>query len=561
MEGYEEIMIVSKSSEFLVSSLSSEEDSSSDDELDENNNKKASSMQTLILDFKLTLENYANKDVLLHDFFVLYEAKFNRTFNCLDYGQRSIEMLLSKLARAGVITHSANASFNHVVRLLSPLSSRKISADYDEGYNENGSNKSSEKFVKRSNHGDNINAQIEETELTLEEFIESECANSESLNPMTIWKKFFNKKTIDVIVSSVEDPTNFTIQLAENKNNLDILMRDMEAVYCGFNTTIYDIPDYCVTQSRIVAGLYSVDKNWHRCRILDVQPKKRLAKVNYVDYGGSGWLSFDDIKLLDKKFTKLPIQTIDVKLYGVKIPSTNSWPKNIQSYFLNLVGKDKVHKAKIIGINNRNARFSLELIMITRQSNNEKVCPSGTSISLNKRVVTDGMGQFYDELKEDMSFFENIETICQRLNIRRQLEDEPLTHDDKYDKDTSSIFRKPFTAQTRTKAFSDIFSEKKTIKTFFKINNVIYMLWQDVADILKFDPSCILEDLFNLKQEFVKTLKYTSQQQELFAQVNEMMSENEKFIFFIDYKTINKIVDAIYKEPLASFIKEKVFKD
>ncbi len=45
--------------------------------------------------------------------------------------------------------------------------------------------------------------------------------------------KLSTNKTHRIIVSNVVNPCNIQIQLAENNNDLNILMKDLEEVYCG----------------------------------------------------------------------------------------------------------------------------------------------------------------------------------------------------------------------------------------------------------------------------------------------------------------------------------------
>ncbi len=54
-----------------------------------------------------------------------------------------------------------------------------------------------------------------------------------------------------------------------------------------------------------------------------------------------------------------------------------------------------------MGINDSDCEgsFSLDLNMLTtsNSANGNGICPRGTTININKRVVQDGFGEFYDE--------------------------------------------------------------------------------------------------------------------------------------------------------------------
>ena len=102
------------------------------------------------------------------------------------------------------------------------------------------------------------------------------------LDHTDIWKQFLKNQTINVIVSNVNDPCDFSIQLIENKNSLEQLMNDLENIYCGFGSSYYDMPEDYITNGRFCAGLFPYDLNWHRCQILDVDSKNKMAKVSYI---------------------------------------------------------------------------------------------------------------------------------------------------------------------------------------------------------------------------------------------------------------------------------------
>jgi hypothetical protein len=102
------------------------------------------------------------------------------------------------------------------------------------------------------------------------------------LNPSDVWRDFLKCKTINVIVSNVNNPCDFNIQLVENKFAIENLMNELELTYCGFGASYYDMPVEYVTVGRYCAGLFPLDSNWHRCKILEVDSKRKIAKVSYI---------------------------------------------------------------------------------------------------------------------------------------------------------------------------------------------------------------------------------------------------------------------------------------
>ena len=149
-------------------------------------------------------------------------------------------------------------------------------------------------------------------------FIQDYVLNYLDLDPHEIWRQLLKKQTVDIIVSNVVDPCLMQIQLAENRNALEILMADLEKVYCGIGASYYNMPPEYMTHGRLCAALFPLDNNWHRCKIVGVERDLKKVRVNYLDYGGEGIIPYDNVKFLDKQFAALPIQSVNAKLFNIK---------------------------------------------------------------------------------------------------------------------------------------------------------------------------------------------------------------------------------------------------
>lgn len=203
-------------------------------------------------------------------------------------------------------------------------------------------------------------------------------------------KQIANKEKLAIKISNVNSIEDIQIHIHENVKLLDKLMEDLEICYHGIGSSSYDMPIDYVQHGKICAAIYPGDNNWHRCRITGITPENNTARVEFIDYGGSASVGIRQLKFLDKKFAQLPIQAINARF------------SNVQRYdkrkdFLNYILKqtiEKVLEARIVGVND--GRLSLEIFDRSSQ---------GILVNLNKRIIMDGYGIYYDETK-DVEFYD-----------------------------------------------------------------------------------------------------------------------------------------------------------
>ncbi len=95
------------------------------------------------------------------------------------------------------------------------------------------------------------------------------------------------------------------------------------------------------------AAVFPGDKNWHRCKILEIDDKKKLVPVSIIGYGGE---TIADLKLLCKRFMNLPQQAILAKLSNVDYMNIagRRWSDKVTDYLLGLV-TGKLFRARFDG--------------------------------------------------------------------------------------------------------------------------------------------------------------------------------------------------------------------
>jgi len=117
---------------------------------------------------------------------------------------------------------------------------------------------------------------------------------------------------LDVTVTHAENPHLLHIQ------RLDSIIASeqqyLSNIYNGRNKKAWKM-DWPY-RNLVVAARFSVDQTWYRGLIKRVNIDETV-EVDYVDYGNSETLSFEDLKKIPDMFIKIPIQCWKVKMYGI----------------------------------------------------------------------------------------------------------------------------------------------------------------------------------------------------------------------------------------------------
>ncbi|XP_061180909.1 uncharacterized protein LOC133189557 [Saccostrea echinata] len=137
--------------------------------------------------------------------------------------------------------------------------------------------------------------------------------------------------THQVFVSHTNSPTSFYCQLAQNTDQLDTLLGDIEEKV----ETL--IPVDCVLEGMACMAKYSVDEAWYRSIVTSVSGN--TADVLFVDYGNSESISMESICNIPTELLKLEPQAIHCKL---------SNPEGVGNDFGDQVA-DKEMTLKVVG--------------------------------------------------------------------------------------------------------------------------------------------------------------------------------------------------------------------
>ncbi|XP_050584863.1 maternal protein tudor isoform X2 [Bombus affinis] len=170
-----------------------------------------------------------------------------------------------------------------------------------------------------------------------------------------------------VVINSLCD---FFVQLNTDYIALETMMENIASIYQDggrllLESNMYN-GAYCVAQ-------YSKDLKWYRAVIISTTDYS--ATVQFIDYGNIETVQCSKIKCIEKEFSKLPIQAIHCKLFGVKDDNLDS---NKTKAFENLV-INKTVEAEFIS--EENGMYS---VLLKRMTDDEQ-----TEIFINREFCKD----------------------------------------------------------------------------------------------------------------------------------------------------------------------------
>ncbi|KAM4029558.1 serine/threonine-protein kinase 31 [Anomaloglossus baeobatrachus] len=143
----------------------------------------------------------------------------------------------------------------------------------------------------------------------------------------------FNKGEA-VYVSHIEDAVTFWGQSMSRAQDISELS-DSLATLCPTMSTVFGPLDL----DKVYGGLFSSDKCWYRCKLLNVVSDEQCA-VSYIDYGNSEILASSSIVELPDEFQVPPIAQ-KYRLWGLQLQTTSDIEQG-STFLTQLVGEKEV---------------------------------------------------------------------------------------------------------------------------------------------------------------------------------------------------------------------------
>ncbi|XP_052666291.1 tudor domain-containing protein 6 [Harpia harpyja] len=145
--------------------------------------------------------------------------------------------------------------------------------------------------------------------------------------------------TVNVVVSYVENPSNFWCQLSRNCHDLNVLMAEIQE-YCKNSSHPHAWPNsVCLAQ-------YSEDEKWYRALIISEVPSAEKVEVIYVDYGNREMVSLTNLRSTSERFLRLEAQAFRCSLYNLIQPNGQdpfAWDEEAIQAFQEFVDTSSSH--------------------------------------------------------------------------------------------------------------------------------------------------------------------------------------------------------------------------
>uniref|UniRef100_A0A663EHT9 Tudor domain containing 6 n=1 Tax=Aquila chrysaetos chrysaetos TaxID=223781 RepID=A0A663EHT9_AQUCH len=145
--------------------------------------------------------------------------------------------------------------------------------------------------------------------------------------------------TVNVVVSYVENPSNFWCQLSRNCHDLNVLMAEIQE-YCKNSSHPHAWPNsVCLAQ-------YSEDEKWYRALIISEVPSAEKVEVIYVDYGNREMVSLTNLRSTNEHFLRLEAQAFRCSLYNLIQPNGQdpfAWDEEAIQAFQEFVDTSSSH--------------------------------------------------------------------------------------------------------------------------------------------------------------------------------------------------------------------------
>ncbi|KAH9490352.1 hypothetical protein Btru_041562, partial [Bulinus truncatus] len=131
-----------------------------------------------------------------------------------------------------------------------------------------------------------------------------------------------------VVVTHIRSPNDFFVHLQNNKGKYQALFHSINS-WCQRDLSAKNIP-FAVAKNMFVLARYSADKMWYRARIINIQESKIAEDLKitvlYLDFGNEEEVRLNDLRKMEKSFTKNPAFAIHCSLFDIAPYDENkSW--------------------------------------------------------------------------------------------------------------------------------------------------------------------------------------------------------------------------------------------
>ncbi|XP_061484603.1 RING finger protein 17 isoform X2 [Rhineura floridana] len=159
----------------------------------------------------------------------------------------------------------------------------------------------------------------------------------ENIEPLQYWSPAIpqEKTEVTIVVSYINSPGDFYIQLIEQGPEFAAFLSKVEEVYKNDNGVGLEI--LCPILSQPCIAKFEDDGVWYRAQVIGL-PGHQEVEVKYVDFGNTAKINVKEMRKIKDEFLALPAKAIRCKLAHI-IPSNgaNEWSSKSKDRFEELI--------------------------------------------------------------------------------------------------------------------------------------------------------------------------------------------------------------------------------
>ncbi|XP_005101957.1 RING finger protein 17 [Aplysia californica] len=148
-----------------------------------------------------------------------------------------------------------------------------------------------------------------------------------------------------VVLSHINSPNSFYVQLVSNRKKLETLSHNMN-VWCSSTSSSKYIP-LTLERNMLVLARYSGDKQWYRARVLSIEDPsddkgttKFRVRVVYIDFGNEEVVGLKDVRTMQDRFMDFPEFKVHCALFDMApFDEDSSWDVEVIHEFQKLTNE------------------------------------------------------------------------------------------------------------------------------------------------------------------------------------------------------------------------------
>uniref|UniRef100_A0A8D0C177 Ring finger protein 17 n=1 Tax=Salvator merianae TaxID=96440 RepID=A0A8D0C177_SALMN len=144
-----------------------------------------------------------------------------------------------------------------------------------------------------------------------------------------------SNEEVAVVVSYINSPGDFYIQLVEQGPEFAAFLNKVEEVYRNDATAGLEI--ICPVQDQPCIAKFEDDGVWYRAQVIGL-PGRQEVEVKYVDFGNTAKIRVEEMRKIKDEFLALPAKAIRCKLaYIEPCEGSNNWSTKSKNRFEELI--------------------------------------------------------------------------------------------------------------------------------------------------------------------------------------------------------------------------------